>query len=834
MKKKLILNNNKTFNKNEVKKLIEWFINTYGAIRTTKLLDKIKTLGFKYISKAGISLGTTDLKIPNIKKNLIKNTEKDIKKAKNNYKGGKKNLEHYSKIINESWNKTNEILKAEIIKNFEQTDLLNPVYMMIISGARGNISQIKQLVGMRGLIVDSQGEIINSTIKNNLKEGLRIPEYFISCYGARKGIIDTSIKTANSGYLTRRLIYTCGHLLIKKSNCNSKKSELIIISKKKRNYFLQTMEKIVGRILAKDIWLKTEKKKLFIPIGQDLCKYLAKKILNCKKIYLRSPLTCKLNVGLCQLCYGWNLANGRLVELGESVGIIAAQSIGEPGTQLTMRTFHTGGIFTSKINQIINATHKGKIFYNTKKGGKIIETKFKEKAFFTLQSKKILLINNRIKKSIINVPKYSIIFVKNKEKVHIKQTICEISNWKFLKNLDPRKSKKKDITATKTNISGLINFNKKNKNKKNTIWIIQANILNYYKITKIMHKNIQKNKIKNKLLNTQKDNTKPNFIKNTKIKIKLNNKKIKKLINFTKKNIKKEKDNEKINYNVKRVSIKEKTLILNKLKSKLFCKKPIKKTKIGTFLKSKKIKNNLKNSQILEKQKKGLIFIKTNPYLTPIDFKSTIGNQDFVKKKRTLFFSESYKQKIKDIVEGLPQIEEILEATNKKPLKKNIHTKTKNIFKKFRKKYKTNIAAKKAIEKIQKYLVRKIKNVYSSQGVKISEKHFQIIIKQMTSKVIIKKEGDSNLINGEIIDLNKIEKINKHIINKVFYEPIVIGISKISILNNSFLSAASFQETRKVLTKAVIENKIDWLQGLKENIILGNIIPAGTGFKQNI
>ncbi|MGI9215191.1 MAG: DNA-directed RNA polymerase subunit beta', partial [Gammaproteobacteria bacterium] len=190
---------NKRFDKLEVKNLINWFIYNYGSIRTVKLLDKIKKLGFKFATISGTSISLEDLIIPEIKKELFFNTEKKLKKEESKMEKGKINSIQFIKITNQEWNKTNEILKKQIIENFRQTDLLNPVYMMITSGARGNISQIKQLVGMRGLMSDAKGEIINYTIKNNLKEGLNTPEYFISCYGARKGIIDTAIKTANSG-----------------------------------------------------------------------------------------------------------------------------------------------------------------------------------------------------------------------------------------------------------------------------------------------------------------------------------------------------------------------------------------------------------------------------------------------------------------------------------------------------------------------------------------------------------------------------------------------------------------------------------------------------------
>ena len=268
--KEKIINFNRTFDKNEIKNLINWFLTNYGSLRTQKLLDKLKELGFKYSTKAGISLGIEDFKIPPIKNTLFKNTEKLVIKNTKNYEKGKINITKHIKKITEIWNTTNEILKNEIITNFRQTDLINPLYMMTLSGARGNISQIKQLVGMRGLMSDSQGEIINLPIKNNFKEGLNVTEYFISCYGARKGLVDTALKTANSGYLTRRLVYVSQGQIIKQPNCKTKYSNIVLIIINNKKNFIETKEKLLGRIISKEV---VDKKtgKIIISYGQDIC-----------------------------------------------------------------------------------------------------------------------------------------------------------------------------------------------------------------------------------------------------------------------------------------------------------------------------------------------------------------------------------------------------------------------------------------------------------------------------------------------------------------------------------------------------------------------------------
>ena len=244
---------NNTVNKNQLKEILNWFIKNFGSLRTQKVLDKLKQIGFQQATQTGISLNIEDLKIPLTKKNIILNTEKQAKEITNHYEKGKLNTVKKTEKLNKIWNTANELLKNEVLMNFRQTNLLNPLYMMTFSGARGNISQIKQLVGMRGLMSDSKGEIIDLPIKSNFKEGLNSIEYFISCYGARKGLIDTALKTANSGYLTRRLIYASQSQIINKPNCNTKYCEMILINNKTKENYTRTIENLIGRVLAKEI-----------------------------------------------------------------------------------------------------------------------------------------------------------------------------------------------------------------------------------------------------------------------------------------------------------------------------------------------------------------------------------------------------------------------------------------------------------------------------------------------------------------------------------------------------------------------------------------------------
>nr|YP_009145379.1 RNA polymerase beta'' subunit [Cryptoglena skujai]AKL39004.1 RNA polymerase beta'' subunit [Cryptoglena skujai] len=825
--KKLKLICNKTFDKKEIKKLIEWFIYNYGSIRTNKLLDNLKVIGFNSATTAGISLGLEDLKIPLTKQNLISNTENYLKKINDRLILGKINFLTEIERITDCWNTSNEILKKEVIKNFRQTDLLNPVYMMTFSGARGNLSQIKQLVGMRGLMSDSQGEIINLPIKSNLKEGLKTIEYFISCYGARKGLVDTALKTANSGYLTRRLIYVGQEQTIKQPNCNTNNGILITNSKNNKKTFAYTKEKLLGKILARNI-INKNNNKIVASKNQDICKYIFKKLNKNKinKIYIRSPLTCRLNTGTCQICYGWNLGNGRMIELGENIGIIAAQSIGEPGTQLTMRTFHTGGIFSGESNETINAPFEGIIKYNSNKEGKKIKTQYGDKAYLTLKDKNIYIINEKNITSKIKIPQHTIILIKPNQKVFFKQTIAEITNWKNIKpNKENYTTNSKEI---RTQISGKIFYEKKDKD---LLWVINGTIFKIEHTYSILKRNFSQ-KIFISLDKKNEKNTKSIFKPR---KIKRKNVCIMKLFNFIK--IQKQK---KYSYSIRIIDVKNKKLLTEKNSSEKLIKiksNSNSNTRLGKII-NKNLKLNKKiinknSGQIKQQRNNQILITKANSY--QISNKKYLINKNLIKKNSILSFVYYKNKKTEDIVQGLPKIEELLEARKKKESYMTTpHEKLKKYFITFKNKYTTLIAIRKSVTKIQKYLIDKVSFVYTSQNVNISEKHMEVIIKQMTSRVIITEQGDSNIISGEIIELNRIEKINQKLSKKVKYEPLLIGITKLSLSNQSFISEASFQETTRILTKSAIEGKIDWLFGLKENIILGKLIPIGTGFNLDI
>lgn len=314
----------------------------FGGARTAMLANSLKNLGYRFATKAGTTISIADLEVPPDKKALLKQAEDEIEKSTHRYlKGEITEVERYTKVI-DTWSETTSKLTDSVVRNF---DRLNPVYMMAFSGARGNLSQVSQLVGMRGLMADAQGQIIDLPIKSNFKEGLSVTEYIISSYGARKGLVDTALKTADSGYLTRRLVDVAQDVIIRDLDCGTDKCiRMKSISDGEKN-IVPLADRLLGRTIAEDII--GEDGKVLIKSGTTLNREDVRKVakLNLNELNVRSGLTCGLEYGVCQKCYGWAMTTQKMVDVGEAIGIIAAQSIGEPGTQLTMRTFHTGGVF---------------------------------------------------------------------------------------------------------------------------------------------------------------------------------------------------------------------------------------------------------------------------------------------------------------------------------------------------------------------------------------------------------------------------------------------------------------------------------------------------------
>jgi len=476
---------NTVMDKKALNRLFSQIYLDYGTSKTAFLADKLKNLGFKYATQAGTTISIDDLSIPEVKKELIKNAENEIERATYRYlKGDITEVERYTKVI-DTWSETTEKLTQSVVDNFSRT---NPVYMMAFSGARGNLSQVSQLVGMRGLMADAQGQIIDLPIKSNFKEGLSVTEYIISSYGARKGLVDTALKTADSGYLTRRLVDVAQDVIIREEDCHTDKFIEIEAIKDAEKEYVSLHDRLLGRTILEDI--VDEDGKVIVEKLTTLNNLDIKKIskLTLKKIKIRSPLTCESDYGICQKCYGWALTKNNVVDVGESIGIIAAQSIGEPGTQLTMRTFHTGGVFrgSSSMRQI-TAKASGKIVSNI--ATKDLRTRHGDDVQVSIREGKLEIEDAKGKKHSHVIPYGATIFCNSGEEVKHGTPIAEYEPGAGSDGGRLTERATKDIT---TDLGGKILFDgfsvdekrdrqgniSRTANRNGKIWILSGDVYN--------------------------------------------------------------------------------------------------------------------------------------------------------------------------------------------------------------------------------------------------------------------------------------------------------------------------------------------------------------------
>jgi DNA-directed RNA polymerase subunit beta' len=426
--RKPIVFNNRMVDKGQLKKLITWSFRHYGTARTAQMADKLKELGFRFATRAGVSISIDDLKIPPIKREMLEAAENTIDETEAKYTRGEiTEVERFQKVI-DTWNTTSESLKDEVVINFRENYPLNSVYMMAFSGARGNLSQVRQLVGMRGLMANPQGEIIDLPIKTNFKEGLTVTEYIISSYGARKGLVDTALRTADSGYLTRRLVDVSQDVIVREHDCGTTRGLIVEAMKDGDRVLISLASRMHGRVLAADVF-HPETKELIGSRNQQLDEDLIKAITKAevKSVFARSALTCEAARSVCQLCYGWSLAHGHLVDLGEAVGIIAAQSIGEPGTQLTMRTFHTGGVFTGEVEQQIRAPHDGTVKFSNLRVRAVRTRHGEDREQVEVNGDLIVEPKGKGKKKVFNLTPGSLLLVADGAEVKTGDLIAEIA-----------------------------------------------------------------------------------------------------------------------------------------------------------------------------------------------------------------------------------------------------------------------------------------------------------------------------------------------------------------------------------------------------------------------
>ena len=499
---------NSQMDKKGLNKLLSQMYLEYGGAKTAELANTLKNLGYKYATKSGVTISIADLSVPESKKALLQEAEAEIEKSTNRYlKGEITEVERYTKVI-DTWSETTAKLTEQVVENF---DKLNPVYMMAFSGARGNLSQVSQLVGMRGLMADAQGQIIDLPITSNFKEGLSVTEYIISSYGARKGLVDTALKTADSGYLTRRLVDVAQDVIIRDEDCGGDKYINMKPITDGDAVIVPLIDRLLGRTVAQDI-LDEDGKTVLVKKDTTMDRNDIKKIshLNLTELKVRSGLTCGLEYGVCQKCYGWALTTQKLVDVGEAIGIIAAQSIGEPGTQLTMRTFHTGGaVGVKEATRTINATAAGTVSSKVKtrelrtRHGDVVKVSMYEADIEVVGSKKSITYH---------IPAGATIFFEDGQKIEKDYKLAE---YKPSSNDGSRLTEKatKDINS---DMPGIVLFEdfvadeKKDRqgnisrtaNKNGIVWIIGGDVYNLPGGSKVLVEDEQKVKAGDKLAET--------------------------------------------------------------------------------------------------------------------------------------------------------------------------------------------------------------------------------------------------------------------------------------------------------------------------------------------
>ena len=421
---------NKVVDKKVLKNLVAWAFKHHGTAATAAMADNLKDLGFRYATQAAVSISVDDLKVPEAKQDLLGQAEELITATEECYRLGEiTEVERHTKVI-DTWTETNERLVDAVKKNFNQNDPLNSVWMMANSGARGNMSQVRQLVGMRGLMANPQGEIIDLPIRTNFREGLTVTEYVISSYGARKGLVDTALRTADSGYLTRRLVDVAQDVIVREEDCGTTRSILISAEDGKFG------NRLVGRLTSEQVVNADEEvlAERDTPIDPQLSKKFEQS--NMQGVRVRSPLTCEATRSVCRKCYGWALAHNQLVDLGEAVGIVAAQSIGEPGTQLTMRTFHTGGVSTAETG-VVRSTLSGKVEFGSKARVRGYRTPHGVEAQQAEVDFNLSIVpTSGGKPQKIDIPIGSLLFVDNDQNIDTDVTVAQIASGTVQKSVE--------------------------------------------------------------------------------------------------------------------------------------------------------------------------------------------------------------------------------------------------------------------------------------------------------------------------------------------------------------------------------------------------------------
>ncbi len=760
---------NKLMTKKEVTNVIDYVYRHCGQKDTVIFCDKLMAMGFRHACTAGISFGISDLETPKAKQDLMVKAEKQVKDFEQQYQDGLITQgEKYNKVV-DVWSKCSDDVAAEMMKNISTIktgEPVNSVWMMAHSGARGSAAQIKQLAGMRGLMAKPSGEIIETPIKSSFKDGLNVLEYFNSTHGARKGLADTALKTANSGYLTRRLVDVAQDCIVTENDCGTENGFVMRAVIEGGDIIEPLAERILGRTTASEI-INTKDNSVILDKGIIISEDDIEKIekAGIDQVKVRSALTCETQPGICAACYGRDLARGTPVNIGEAVGVIAAQSIGEPGTQLTMRTFHIGGAAQRGAEQSkIEAPFDGKIrldntsLVTTEDGSEVVlsrssemiilDDQGREKARYRLQygAKLLKKDGSKVKASEILAEwdPYTIPIITEKEGtahyvdlvegVSMREIVDEstgigsrvVLDWKQQtggSNLRPRITLRDDSGEVINLPNGL-----------EARYFMSMNAV-------LSVDNKSKVKAGSVLARIPRESSKTRDITG----------------------------------GLPRVA---ELFEARKPKDFAIISESDGVVEFGTDYKAKR------RIRVVPQDNKN----ETVEYMVPKGKLLAVQEGDFIRKGDM-------------IIDGSPVPHDIL-----------------NIL---------------GIEALADYLVKEVQDVYRLQGVKINDKHIEVIVRQMLQKIEITDHGGTTFLNGEHVNRLEFKRANENAI-KNGIEPakgvsVLLGITKASLQTESFISAASFQETTRVLTEAAVSGKSDMLSGLKENVIVGRLVPAGTG-----
>jgi DNA-directed RNA polymerase subunit beta' len=759
------------------KKLSELVLECYkkvGLERTVKFLDDMKNLGFSEATKSSLSIGICDVRIPEDKEEIINEAHEKVAQVRNQYQDGIiTEGERKSKIIS-IWTEVSDRLSDKLFNLISQVKEgdLNPLYLMMDSGARGNRSQAKQLGGMRGLMAKPSGEILESPITANFREGLTVLEYFISTHGARKGLADTALKTADSGYLTRRLVDVSQDVIITEKDCETLNGIVVSAIKQGQEELLPLQDRIFGRTVCDDIYLPGDSTKKLASTGDILNRAQAESIddAGIETVKIRSALTCETRRGICAKCYGLNLASGSLVGEGEAIGIIAAQSIGEPGTQLTMRTFHLGGIASAGLSPELLSESDGVLIYNDlrvvqneeghwvalNKNGSLCIVRDEGRS---LEEYKKLLSTKSIEPiQVFPLELGTVIYYEDNAKI---KKGTKIAEWE--QHSSPIICERPGFVKYEDLVEGISTMKETNKKTSQVELIVKQHRGELHPQIAIYS-----DKDYSELVGTYAIPSGAIISVKERQKVKAG----------------------MVLARLPRGAIKTKDITggLPRVAELFEARKPKEAAEIAKI-------DGLVDFKGVQKSKR-IVVVK--------DETTGMEEEHFIPLTKHLIVQKGDSVvKGQQLTEGLVVPQEILDICG--------------------------------VRELQKYLVNQVQEVYRLQGVDINDKHIEIIVRQMLQKVRINDPGDTTFLYGEDVDKKKFHEINKKTIEEggkpAQASPVLLGITKASLGTESFVSAASFQETTRVLTEAACESKDDYLLDFKSNLIMGHMIPGGTGYE---